>query len=177
MMPYSVELSSKPFREGGRLEQLVVLPAELLLELVPFGDFPLQAAVGALQLFGTAQGQGLRHQGHQGQDGAPGDERGQQLDGPGQAVQRREERDHLHEVGEAAGDDEGPEHPEHPGERQVAASAREKDQHDRDGQVGQPDEHVRGGVEPDQLLGPAASEPAGGHPGRCKEVEQGLPHG
>ena len=100
--------------QGGSTFLHPALQISLELPQGLFRAFPLLDF--ALQLPGTAQGQGPGENRHQCEHGDPRGDRRQRLDHPGQAINGLEEDDGFEQVRETAGDDEGPEQPEHGGE-------------------------------------------------------------
>ena len=157
------ELLGRPHDERQRRAQLVAhVGEELRLQRVELLQAPVDAGqlqVRHLELRLPVLGglgrldEGERARNERRKHYRRRDRRGgrEQLHVAREPVHGHPEGPHLHEVGRAAGDDEGPEGEEHPVERDVAARAvHEIGERERDRHVGEADQHVRAHVQPDE---------------------------
>ena len=170
--PVDAEIAAVEVLVGDADGRVLERPAEPRLALAerPLDPAPLADLALQLTLARDRKHPGQRR--HQRGDGGDRNDGRGELDQARQAVHGRVEHHHLHQVGEAAEDDERRQEPGDPGEGQVPATANVAGQHQRDRDVRQPNQQVGRVVQDDEAGRPVAALDPGHEPGGVEQPRE-----
>ena len=135
-------------------------------------DLVRKADIDGLELPRAAQGQRLGHDRDEEGCGRQRDQGAGAFEKALDPVVRPPHGPDGHEMGQAAGGDEGREHHEQPGERQLAPAPGQDQECDRDREIGDGDQRVRDHVQPQDLGEPEEAVAMGCEIGGEKPLEE-----